>query len=102
MTWRFLFSWRIAPNSKTLVSRRTTRAAPPNFSVLLQQVRAIPPRLLQRLFAPPAAYLVMVAADQNVRHFHPAKFRGTRVVRIVEQSPGGACGVRRLPARLDG
>src|SRR5579871_6025072 len=67
-----------------------------------QQVRTVAQRFLQCLLAPPAADLVVIAVEQNFRHRHTAKIRGTRVVRIVEQSAGTAgrirCCVFRNPA----
>src|SRR6267142_1608337 len=49
---------------------------------LFQQIRSLLFRLQLRLFAPPFLDLGVVAGQQDVRDFHPAKFRRPRVLRI--------------------
>ncbi len=50
--------------------------------------------LFQGLAPAPFAYLLMVAASQYFRNRHSAKFRWTRVMRIIQQSARSARAVR--------
>jgi protein involved in polysaccharide export with SLBB domain len=51
-----------------------------------QQIRAIPPRFLQRLLAAPAANFFVIAAQQNFGDRPAAEFGGTRVVGEIQEA----------------
>src|SRR5687768_11613600 len=55
---------------------------------VLQEVRPALARRAERLLAPPAADLPVVAGEQHVRHLAPADLGRPREVRVV-QDPGG-------------
>lgn len=53
-----------------------------------EQIGAVPECLAQLLLAPPAADLLVVAVEQNLRRLQAAEFRRARVMRVIEQSAG--------------